>query len=161
MPVHARRHVCLYCLIRLPAIPAISTTPPSQPSLNGDCQHESAAYLTTAETHETWRIPQTKLSRRPEASLPSMPAERTAVEMGRLFMWCLALLLALAVSAGAARHRNMAKGDRFCAAARANAPIRKARARYRGARNFSVMEVSHRALSKLCQRLENQPQPLR
>jgi peptide/nickel transport system substrate-binding protein len=64
-------------------------------------------------------------------------------------------------SGGSRALRSDAAGDQFCAAARANAPIRKAGARYQGARNFSVMAVSHRSLSKLCQRLENQSQPLR
>jgi peptide/nickel transport system substrate-binding protein len=43
----------------------------------------------------------------------------------------------------------------------ADAPVREAGARHRGARNLPTMALSHCAVSQLCQRLEGEPEPLR
>src|SRR6185437_10139439 len=50
---------------------------------------------------------------------------------------------------------------RLAKTAGADARIRKAGTRYRGAHAADHLLVSHRAVSFLCQRLEDQPQPFR
>src|SRR6267378_7224144 len=42
----------------------------------------------------------------------------------------------------------------------ADAPVREAGARHRGARNLFAMALPHRPVSQLCQRLEGEPEPL-
>src|SRR5882672_379018 len=42
----------------------------------------------------------------------------------------------------------------------ADAPVREAGARHRGARDLFAMALPHRAVSQLCQRLEGEPESL-
>ena len=55
---------------------------------------------------------------------------------------------------------RIAARNRFREAARADARVREARARYRGARDLSAVALPHRAVPQLRKRLEDQPEPL-